>query len=454
MASTTEVGKTVQNYTNKILQRSLGAGKQAVQAGYPATNQMTKDYYSGVKQLAQYGDKEAQQALERAVKTYKDYKQAGQYDQTDFGDIADLYKQAGLYDQVYYGDIEDQYGQAGEYAPTDFSGAGEMYLAGAQYDPSQFLKADYTTQNIQERMSPYEELVAAQESKRLKKAYDEARGEREQQAVRAGAFGGSGAAIQEEVARRNYLEQMDQMNARNLQSAFESGAGLYSKEVQDRLAAQQAEEQSRQYGAGLGMEGIQGYLSSLQAQEAAAQFGKGAEFQGLAGKMAARGATAEQIAAAKAAEFQGLQGLMGTRQQTAAQVAAAKEAELAALQGRTTNISQQAAIANQQKQMQLANLGALQAAGTQKQQNQLAAQMYPLSVRQAQANISAALQGNVAPLPSQEPSKPGFLDYLGAAGSAALGIGSLFKRDGGLIRRYNGGGLADFEPQYYDAYER
>jgi hypothetical protein len=59
---------------------------------------------------------------------------------------------------------------------------------------------------------------------------------------RSGGFGGSGQAIQEEIARRGYLEQMADLDAQSLQGAFESGAGLYGKEIADRLAAQQAGE--------------------------------------------------------------------------------------------------------------------------------------------------------------------------------------------------------------------
>jgi hypothetical protein len=54
------------------------------------------------------------------------------------------------------------------------------------------------------------------------------------------------------------------------------------------------------------------------------------------------------------------------------------------------------------------------------------------------------------------------LGGLGAIGGAVKGIGSALGFGGaggglvpnGLQRRYRGGGLADFEPQYYDMYER
>jgi hypothetical protein len=290
--------------------------------------------------------------------------------------------------------------------------------------------ADYTAQNIQQRMSPYEELVSERQRQRLKQAYDEARGERELQAVRAGAFGGSGQAIQEELARREYMRQVQDMNAANLQAAFESGAGLYSKEIADRLAAQQAEEASRQFG--------------------------------------------------KQTEFSGLEGVLAARQQEAAQTAAAKEAELAGLAGQSASTQQQALMAEQQKNMQLTNLASMQAAGQQAEERELAQRQYPLGLAAMQANVLTPLSGGTAQVPvtTQKTSTlqnilgglstgAGIvqgLGGLGAIGSAIGNVGSavgnfLGLADGGLVGRdgeyyYRGGGLADLEPYYYDMYER
>lgn len=410
----TKAGHNIEEYISEVMRRAKRGADYAMgkQGGYPEENQLTRGYYRAAGNLSQYGDAAQKQALERSKDMYGAWKNAQDYKKTRFGDLENLYKQAGIYDTTDYGDV------------------GQMYTEGAQYDPTDFLQADYTAQNIQQRMSPYEELVAARQKERLKQSYEEGRGEREAQALRAGAFGGSGAAIQAELARRNYEQQLADMNAQSLQSAFESGAGLYSKEVADRLAAEQAEEQSRQYAKNLGMEGIQGYLASKQAEEASKQFGKQAEFQGL-------------------------EGAMGARQQTAAQVAAAKEAQLAALQGRQGSVGMQAALAEQRKNMQLANMAAMQAAGAQKQQYQMGKTMFPLSVAQAQANIAAALQGSAAPVASQTPAQPGLLQNVLGGVTAVGGLVSGWgKAAGGLVRSYRGGGLADLEPQYYDYYER
>jgi hypothetical protein len=391
---TTATGKSIEQYIRDVLGRAETSGAAAIAAGYPAETDFTKAYYAGIPSLYMYGDPEQMQALQRAGDLYGAYGAAGGYDKTQFGDI------------------------------------GEAYRAAGAYDPAQFQMADYTAQKIQQRMSPYEELVADRQRARLKKAYDEARGEREAQAIRQGAFGGSGQAIQDELARRNYLEQMSDMDAASLQAAFESGAGLYSKEIADRLAAQQAGEQSR-------------------------QFGKDTELAGLAG-------------------------LMTARQQEAAQTAAAKEAQFAGLSGQQEAARQQALMAEQRKNMQITNLAASQAAGQQQEERALAKAQYPLGIAQLQGNVLGSIQGSTGevPLSTQKTSTAqnilgglstagGIIQGLGGLSGIASGakaIGSAFGfggAGGGLVPNglvpygyyYRGGGLADLEPEYY-SYER
>jgi hypothetical protein len=360
----TPTGKSVQKYITDVLGTSTDAGKAAIAAGYPDQSSYTQAYLAGVPYLYQYGDAEQTQALNR------------------MGGLYDAYGAAGDYNKTNFGDIEGMYGAAG------------------QYDPAQYDMSDYTTQNIQSRMTPYEELVSGRAKERLKKAYDEGRGEREMQAARQGSFGGSGAAIQEEVARRNYLEQMADMDAKNLQAAYESGVGLYGREMTENLAAGQAEEASRQFG--------------------------------------------------KQAEFDALSGQMGARRETAAQEAAAKEAEFAGLRGQGTSAEQQATLAEQKKNMQLANLASMQQAGQQQQSEQLDKQEYGLDIAGKQANMLAPLSGGAIQTKANKPSTmQNILGGATAAAGIASGLGFGF-RDGGYV--YRGGGLADLDPQYYARY--
>lgn len=366
----TAVGQAVSKYVQGVLDDSTKAGDAAMAAGYPSDSRFTQAYYAGVPYLYQYGDEEAGQALDR------------------MGNLYDAYGAAGSYNKTGYGDIAAQYGAAGK------------------YDPTQYAQSDYTTQNIKSRMTPYEELVSDRARARLKKSYDEAGGERQAQALRAGAFGGSGAAVQEEVARRNYLEQMADMDAQNLQSAYEAGVGLYGKEMADNLAAQQATEASRQF--------------------------------------------------AKQTEFSGIEGLMGTRNAEAAQEAAAKEAQFTALQGQGTAAQEQAALAQQKKNMQAQNLQAMQQAGAQQEQTILDRNEYDLGIASQQANILGAIQGSTTPVASTKNKSSPWQTALGVA-SGVAGIADAIFRDGGIVQLryadggpvYTGGGVADIDPTRY-----
>lgn len=368
----TSTGKSVQKYITDVLGTSTDAGKAAITAGYPDQSSYTQAYLAGVPYLYEYGDAEQAQALDR------------------MGGLYDAYGAAGDYNKTNFGDIEGMYGAAG------------------QYDPTQYELADYTTQNIQDRMTPYEELVSGRANARLKKSYEEGRGEREAKAARLGAMGGSGSYLEEEFARRDYLDRMADMNATNLQSAYEAGVGLYGKEMADRLAEQQATESSRQFG--------------------------------------------------KNTEMAGIEGLMSARQQTAAQEAAAKAAEFDSLQGQGTSAQQQATMAEQKKNMQLANLAAMQQAGQQQQDEQLARQEYPLDIAGKQANLLAPLSGGAIQTKANKPSTMqniigGVTAGVGVLSGLGIGAraGGLMYANGGYV--YSGGGLADLEPQYYAGYE-
>jgi hypothetical protein len=493
----TKTGEKTSKYVQDVLGTASKGGKAAVEAGYPELSRYTKAYLRGLPGLKEYGDAEQRQALRRVGDLYGDYRRAGDYDMTSFRDLERQYGRAGEYDTTDYADVERMYRQAGQYGPEEFSGiqrqldqAGQYdptqfgdlelgSLAQSQYDPSQFDRADYTTANIQERMSPYEELVAKRATDRLQRQFEEADASRALEAARAGAFGGSGAAVSKEVARRSMQEQMADVNAQSLQSAYESAVGLYGKEFADNMAAQQAEEQSRQFGGQLGLEGIRQAMAARQAEEASRQFGsqtglqalqqkfaaqqageasrqfgQQAEFQGLEGLMAARGAEEASRQFGSQLGMQGLAGQMAARQQQAGQVAAAKEAELASLSGRSQSAREQALLAEQRKNMQLANLAALQQGGQYQQAYNLARRQYPLDIAQQQANVLGTMASGSQQL-LQKPDQPSmFQNILGTAGAAAgllQGVGSFF-RDGGVV--YRGGGLADLEPQYYDRYER
>lgn len=369
----TSTGKSINSYVEDVLGRSEAGAKAAIAAGYPPESAYTNAYYMGVPYLYMYGDEAQAEALGKLDDLYGAYGRAGGYDKTNFSDI------------------EARYGASGAYAP------------------GQFDMANYTTENIKNRMNPYEELVAKRRKERLNQAFAENRGNREAEATRNQAFGGSGTSIREAMAERDYMQQLADMDAESLYGAFESGAGLYSKEIADRLAAQGEYESSRQFG--------------------------------------------------KQTEMSGLEGVMAARQQAAAQNAAAKEAEFAALQGQAGAASGQAQLAEQQKNMQLTNLASMQTAGQQQEERALAQAQYPLGIAQLQGNVLGSLQGSTAQVPTstQKTSTTqnilgglaagaGIVQGLGGLGTIADTVGKFFGAGGGLVpsgleRRYSNGGI-------------
>ena len=111
---------------------------------------------------------------------------------------------------------------------------------------------------MQAYMSPYMQNVVDIQQREAQRQADIARTGRGAQAVRAGAFGGSRQAIMEAEAGRNLAQQMGDIQARGLQSAF------------DRA------QQAQQFGAELGLRGYgqAGQLAQTLGGLGATQFGQ------------------------------------------------------------------------------------------------------------------------------------------------------------------------------------
>jgi hypothetical protein len=264
-------------------------------------------------------------------------------------------------------------------------------------------------------MNPYEELVAERKRQRLKQDYEEGRGEREVQAQRAGAFGGSEAAVKEMVDRDRYRQALKDADAQSLYEAYQSGADL-TKLADDSLnRAETADEQSRQFGSEMG-------IRALQQQQTA-------------------------------------------RDAAATETARAKEAEMAGLQGQGSAASQLAGIGQQQQAMELAAINAKNQLGQQDQANRIDDQNYALDTIQKASDIYASGVSGT-PVGTNKGSKPstaasilgyaatgasafnslGGMDTLGKIGS---GIAGMF-RDGGIVEpkqtftiNLAGGGIID-----------
>lgn len=370
-----EFQKNAAGAVNDVVNQTDWAKDRILNLGKPGESDLTKDSRKQVAGIDSLGT----DALDKAA-------QIGY-------DVNDQYKGVKNYNKTGYGDIEQK--------------AGDL----SQYDPAQFSSSDYTNSDLAQRMSPYEELVAERGRQRLKKDYEEGRGQRELEAQRSGAFGGSEAAIKEMADRNNYRTALDDMNAQSLQNAYTSAGQLTQFADDSRNRAETGDEQSRQYGAGLGMQG-------LEAQKSA------------------RDAAANETARAKEAEISGVAGQGSTGQYLAG-------------------------IGSDQLNMELSKIDAKNTMGQQDQQYRESAQEYPLDTLQKAQNIYATgVSGtpmNQTPKPSSPSNLSTALGYastgasilgsLGGAsgvGSAIGGIGSaiggMFK-DGGYIEGMADGGM-------------
>lgn len=142
--------------------------------------------------------------------------------------------------------------------------------------------------NLDEYMSPYTENVLDVNKQRAERRFQEQQVGRESDAVQAGAFGGSRRFVQDSLARRDYNEQMDTMDAQGLEAAYNSAADRFTTDEERRLRAFEgdqgraltadtgnaerglqagmATEEGRRLGAGLGLEAVrtQGDLAQLR----------------------------------------------------------------------------------------------------------------------------------------------------------------------------------------------
>jgi hypothetical protein len=205
---------------------------------------------------------------------------------------------------AYLGDAPTAYAQTGSasrlgFAPT-IDNADQMYAAQLGNAPTyQGQQLSYTPQDIgydrvtapqlrdlqmqaagnvstgsftqpgaaQSYMSPYIQNVVDIEKREAQRQADIAGTKRGSQFAQAGAFGGSRQAIENAEAARNLATQQGDIQAKGLQSAFQSAQGQFNTEQQAQLQAALANQQVEQ------QTGVQNLSALLQTQGLGAQTG-------------------------------------------------------------------------------------------------------------------------------------------------------------------------------------
>jgi hypothetical protein len=125
----------------------------------------------------------------------------------------------------------------------------------------------------QQYMNPYVENVMNRLQNRAFEQFRQQKGQRDAQAIQAGAFGGSRQAIAEEQARSGMLSQLADTEAQQLSQAFQQAQGQYTSDQARRLQAEAMGEGSRQFGA---QQGLTAQQATEQAFQEQAKLGIGA----------------------------------------------------------------------------------------------------------------------------------------------------------------------------------
>jgi hypothetical protein len=128
----------------------------------------------------------------------------------------------------------------------------------SSYDPNQV--PTWNEANRQQYMSPYIQDVVNRAQAAAQRNFAESQAGRSAAAARAGAFGGSRAAIADEAARANYDQQFLDTTAQLMNQGYSNAQAQF-------MADRQAREQARQFGAELGLRGAGFGLQAGQAMQ-------------------------------------------------------------------------------------------------------------------------------------------------------------------------------------------
>ncbi len=165
-----------------------------------------------------------------------------------------------------------------------------------QYTPGQFSQYNYGparqfTQEAEAYMSPYIRNVIDVQKQGALDDFNRMRGQRNAQAVAAGAFGGSRQGVQEGMAQEALLKNMANIEATGLQGAYDRAGTLFGQDRAAQLQQMQAQagelgrvqagrEASRQFGAGQGLQALQASGAEASRLAALGEQGRAADIQG------------------------------------------------------------------------------------------------------------------------------------------------------------------------------
>lgn len=124
---------------------------------------------------------------------------------------------------------------------------------------------------VQDYMSPYITSVSDISAREARRQADIARNAEQARLAKAGGYGGSRQAIMEAERQRNLSQQIDDIYAKGLQSAYDRAMEQRLKESELSLEAQKGTELSQQFGAKQGLEALQQQMEAAKYERDIAQ---------------------------------------------------------------------------------------------------------------------------------------------------------------------------------------
>ena len=259
---------------------------------------------------------------------------------------------------------------------------------------------------VQDYMNPYQQLVTDIEKREATRASDTQAANISQQAAQAGGLGGYREAIMQSERERNLGQQLEDIQRRGGQAAFDQAQKAFEADRAARLQqaqlglqtgtqAQQAQQQAQQLRQAA-------FGTSEQARQQAAKFGLSAQQQADAARQAQEQFSQRSFEAGEKARQQAAQlGLSAQQQQEAANQAAQRFRSDAFGQNQQMALAQQQEAravfqAREQAKQEAARMG-LSAQETQERmdqaQNQAAMAAREFNVRSAQDRAQLGLAG-------------------------------------------------------------
>ena len=313
-------------------------------------------------------------------------------------------------------------------------GYGAQNMQGYQMGPAERVQTQSFAQPgaADAYMSPYMQNVVDIQKREAQRQSGIQGTQQQAQAVGAGAFGGSRDAIQRAERERNLGQQMGDIQAQGSQIAYQQAQQQFNAEQQARLAAQQANQQA---GLTTGIQNLgaaqQTGLANQAAQNQAGQFNAGQNLQ-AAGLGAQYGQAANQLneQSRQYGAGLGLQGLQ-TGLQAAGQLGSLGQNEYAQNMGINQLQGQYGAQQQAQQQQGL----------TQSYQDFLNQQNYPYKQMGFMSDMLRGLPLGQQTTQSIYQAPPSAIQNIGALGLGAYGAKQLgMFAEGGEVESYADGG--------------